>query len=124
MFFVSRNDITNCQVYDVFTAFSQRFIIAKSIKSVSLKVIISIFTHDIRLKLFWYNLFKSYQLSKRKCEIFSRVMVAIFAPFSYPFFDIVSLVKYTQQKLQLNAFIANEKDLGRFKVFSDPIFCP
>lgn len=124
LFFVSRNDITNCQVYDVFTAFSQRFIIAKSIKSVSLKVIISIFTHDIRLKLFWYNLFKSYQLSKRKCEIFSRVMVAIFAPFSYPFFDIVSLVKYTQQKLQLNAFIANEKDLGRFKVFSDPIFCP
>ena len=50
-------------------------------------------------------------------------MVAIFAPFSYPFFDIVSLVKYTQQKLQLNAFIANEKDLGRLKIFPDHILC-
>ena len=81
---------------------------------VSLKVIITIFTHDKRLKLFWYNLFKSYQLSETKCQIFSRVMVAVFAPFSYPFFDIVSLVKYTEQKLQLNAFLTNEKDLGRF----------
>ena len=81
---------------------------------VSLKVIITIFTHDKRLKLFWYNLFKSYQLSETKCQIFSRVMVAVFAPFSHPFFDIVSLVKYTEQKLQLNAFLTNEKDLGRF----------
>ena len=83
---------------------------------VSFEVIITIFTHDIRLKLFWYNLFKSYQLSETKCQIFSRIMVAVFAPFSYPFFDIVSLVKYTQQKLQLNAFLANEKDLGRFHI--------
>ena len=49
-------------------------------------------------------------------------MVAVFAPFSYPFFDIVSLVKYTQQKLQLNAFLANEKDLGRFDNSSNPLF--
>ena len=90
---------------------------------VSLKVIITIFTHDIRLKLFWYNLFKSYQLSETKCQIFSRVMVAVFAPFSYPFFDIVSLVKYTQQKLQLNAFLANEKDLGRFDNLGIPLCC-
>ena len=83
---------------------------------VSSEVIITIFTHDIRLKLFWYNLFKSYQLSETKCQIFSRVMVAVFAPFSYPFFDIVSLVKYTQQKLQLNDFLANERDLGRFYI--------
>lgn len=93
-----------------------------SFNDVSLEVIITTFTHDIRLKLFWYNLFKSYQLSETKCQIFSRVMVAVFAPFSYPFFDIVSLVKYTQQKLQLNAFLVNEKDLGRFNHSDNSFF--
>ena len=40
-------------------------------------------------------------------------MLAIFSPITYPFFEVLHLIKYTETKLKLNRFLENEKDLGR-----------
>ena len=43
-------------------------------------------------------------------------MLAIFAPITYPAFEVLNLIKYTRRKLQLNEFLTNEKDLGRLRI--------
>ena len=66
------------------------------------------------MKIFWYNLFQSYQLSPKNCHRLSHLMLAIFAPITYPAFEVLNLIKYTRRKLQLKEFLENDKDLGRF----------
>ena len=79
-------------------------------------VFITIFTNEPKMKIFWHNLFQSYQLTPRNCHRLSHLMLAIFAPITYPAFEVLNLIKYTRRKLQLNEFLQNEKDLGRFRI--------
>ena len=78
-----------------------------------ISVFITIFTNEPKMKIFWYNLFQSYQLTPKNCHRLSHLMLAIFAPITYPAFEVLNLIKYTRRKLQLNEFLENEKDLGR-----------
>ena len=41
-------------------------------------------------------------------------MLAIFSPVTYPFFEVLHLIKYTKKKLELNKFFESERDLGTF----------
>ena len=68
------------------------------------------------MKYFWIKLFKSYQLSEENCKRLSHVMMALFSPITYPTFEVLNLIKYTKRKLQLNAFLENEKDLARVSI--------
>ena len=79
-------------------------------------VFITIFTNEPKLKTFWFNLFRSYQLTPKSCHKLSHLMLAIFAPITYPAFEVLNLIKYTRRRLQLNEFLENDKDLGRCNV--------
>ena len=85
-------------------------------KCILFSVFITIFTNESKMKTFWYNLFQSYQLTPKNCHRLSHLMLAIFAPITYPAFEVLNLIKYTRRKLQLNEFLQNEKDLGRFRI--------
>ena len=70
------------------------------------------------MKTFWYNLFQSYQLTPKNCHRLTHLMLAIFAPITYPAFEVLNLIKYTRRKLQLNEFLENDKDLDLELPFS------
>ena len=79
-----------------------------------IKVFITIFTNEQKLETFWFNLFESYQLTPKTCHRLSHLMLALFAPITYPAFEVLNLIKYTRRRLQLNEFLESDKDLGRF----------
>merc|ERR1711911_507794 len=76
------------------------------------QVFITIFKYEGKVKRFWVNFFQSYRLSPRNCIRLSHLMLAIFSPVTYPFFEVLHLIKYTKKKLEINKFLESERDLG------------
>ena len=76
------------------------------------QVFITIFKNEGKVKRFWVNFFQSYRLSPRNCIRLSHLMLAIFSPVTYPFFEVLHLIKYTKKKLEINKFLESERDLG------------
>ena len=76
------------------------------------QVFITIFKNEGKVKRFWVNFFQSYRLSPRNCIRLAHLMLAIFSPVTYPFFEVLHLIKYTKKKLEMNKFLESERDLG------------
>ena len=88
------------------------------------QVFITIFKNESKVKRFWVNFFQSYRLSPRNCIRLSHLMLAIFSPVTYPFFEVLHLIKYTKKKLELNKFFESERDLGTFLYEVNIIWSP